>query len=114
MFIFAPLTSSRREGSLKDLQGKRVLVTGGAVGIGRAIEERSARQGAHLILTDTNVKALDEAATALRTRGFSVETFFIDVAEQEGVAQVWQGILAQGGPIDLLVNSAGVVFGGGL
>lgn len=55
------------EGSLKDLQGKLVLVTGGAVGIGRAIEERSAGQGAHLILTDVNVKALDEAATAPRS-----------------------------------------------
>jgi NAD(P)-dependent dehydrogenase (short-subunit alcohol dehydrogenase family) len=59
---------------VKTLQGKRVLVTGGASGIGRAIAERCAAAGAEIVLVDLNEAALREVAAALERAGSRVRT----------------------------------------
>ncbi|RIL02778.1 MAG: short-chain dehydrogenase [Proteobacteria bacterium] len=97
---------------MKTLQGKRVLVTGGASGIGRAIAERMAAAGAILELADRNEKALDDAAEALRRSGAPVRTHVVDVTDAGQIAALRAAIHAGGGPVDVLVNNAGLVFGG--
>lgn len=97
---------------MRTLAGKRVLVTGGASGIGRAIAERMAAEGALLELVDRAEKPLLDAAEALRARGVSVRTHVADVTDAAQIAALRDAIHADGGRVDVLVNNAGLVFGG--
>jgi short-subunit dehydrogenase len=94
------------------LQGKRVLITGGASGIGKKLGERFAAQGAELLLVDANGKLLAETAEGFRARGTKVSTYEVDLTDPSRVLGLRDQVHADGGPIDVLVNNAGVVFGG--
>lgn len=93
-------------------KGKRVLITGAAAGIGRALAERLGARGAALILTDRDAEPLAAAADAVRRTGSVAEHHVLDVRKGAAILQVRDAIHAGGGPIDVLVNNAGVVFGG--
>jgi all-trans-retinol dehydrogenase (NAD+) len=97
---------------VKTWPGKRVLVTGGAAGIGRALAEHLAASGAEILLTDVDEPRLAAAADAIRAAGHSVHPFCLDVTDASAIVRVRGAIHAQGGPIDALVNNAGIVFGG--
>ena len=89
------------------LQGRRILITGAASGIGRKTAELFANEGAALALLDRNSAGLAEVAR--ETRGLSVEA---DVAQEASVVRaVEQGAAAMGG-IDGVVNAAGIVIRG--
>jgi NAD(P)-dependent dehydrogenase (short-subunit alcohol dehydrogenase family) len=89
------------------LQGRRILITGAASGIGRETAELFANEGAALALLDRDSAGLAEVAR--ETRGLSVEA---DVAQEASVARaVEQGAGAMGG-IDGVVNAAGIVIHG--
>jgi all-trans-retinol dehydrogenase (NAD+) len=97
---------------MKTLTNKRVLVTGGAAGIGRAIAERMAAAGAVLELADRDEKTLLETADALRRSGVSVRSHVLDVTDTAQIDALRAAIHRDGGPVDVLVNNAGLVFGG--
>jgi short-subunit dehydrogenase len=97
---------------VQTLQGKRVLVTGGASGIGKAIARRFAADGAVLELTDVNEKLLRESADELARGGARVRTHVVDVTDGAQIEALRAAIHQAGGPIDVLVNNAGLVFGG--
>ncbi len=97
---------------MQTLHGKRVLVTGAASGIGRAIAERVAAEGAELLLVDVNPRALEEAGASLARGGASVRTYVLDVTDTSRMVGLHEQITRDGGPIDVLVNNAGLVFGG--
>ncbi len=97
---------------MQDLKSKRVLVTGGAAGIGRALAERFASEGAELVLTDINQATLLATEAGLRQRGGKARGYRLDVTDGEGILQVRDAIHRDVGPIDVLVNNAGIVFGG--
>jgi NAD(P)-dependent dehydrogenase (short-subunit alcohol dehydrogenase family) len=87
------------------LQGRRILITGAASGIGRKTAELFANEGAALALLDRNREGLAEIAR--ETRGLAVEA---DVAQELSVSQaVEQGAATMGG-IDGIVNAAGIVI----
>jgi short-subunit dehydrogenase len=94
---------------MRRLEGKRVLVTGGARGIGRAIAVSLAAEGAEILLADLEESLLPQAAEEV---GGKVSAYPLDVTEQRSIEILRQRIKSDGGPIDILVNSAGVVFGG--
>lgn len=98
--------------AMRTLAGKRLLVTGGASGIGRAIAERAAKEGAELLLVDLNAAALATTAEALARGGARVRTYTLDVTDVSRIAGLHDEIVRDGGPIDVLVNNAGLVFGG--
>ena len=98
---------------MRNLADKRVLVTGGASGLGLAIARRFAAAGARLVLADIDANALEAAAAGLALDGGRVATCPMDVSAPESVAAARDRIHREGGPIDVLVNNAGVVFGGG-
>ena len=81
---------------------KIAIVTGGAQGIGRAIAERLAADGATVVVTDINEAGAKEAADAIG--GLGVRT---DVTSKESVAAMVEQVHGRFGQIDVLVNNAG-------
>jgi NAD(P)-dependent dehydrogenase (short-subunit alcohol dehydrogenase family) len=84
------------------LDGKVAIVTGGAQGIGRAIAERLAKDGARIVVAD--LKGADEAAASF-DGGVGLT---VDVASEDDVARMAAETLARCGRIDILVNNAGL------
>jgi len=103
---------------MKSLRMKRVLLTGAARGLGLAMARRFAAEGAEVVLTDVDEAALEEARADLESdvdfkeSGARCRTYVLDVTDPEQIASVRERLAAEGGKIDVLVNNAGVVFGG--
>jgi NAD(P)-dependent dehydrogenase (short-subunit alcohol dehydrogenase family) len=89
-------------------KNKSVLVTGATAGIGRAIAEGFAREGAQLIVTGRNAKAGEALVQHLRQLGAEAE-FVAGDAAQEGVAKTWvDAARKRFGKLDIAINNAGV------
>jgi 3-oxoacyl-[acyl-carrier protein] reductase len=89
------------------LLGKRAIVTGGANGIGRAIAERFAREGAAVVIADRKQDAGREAAACLVQSGGRAEFLLADVTDAEAVAGMVPAAVERLGGIDVLVSNAG-------
>lgn len=87
---------------------QRVLVTGAAKGIGRAVAEAFATEGAKLVLMDVDAAGLDEAAAALKDRAAAVEISIGSVASFDDCTRA--ATLAQSafGGLDVLSHNAGI------
>jgi NAD(P)-dependent dehydrogenase (short-subunit alcohol dehydrogenase family) len=93
------------------LAGKRVLITGGSKGIGRASAEVLADEGCDLILVARDPAALEEAAVAIRARRqVNVRVIPADLSDDATVRRV----AAEAGEVDVLVNNAGAIPPGSL
>jgi 3-oxoacyl-[acyl-carrier protein] reductase len=90
------------------LTGKVALVAAASRGLGRAVAEELAREGAHLVLCARGADALRETATAIRTAtGVTVVDVAADLSEPEGIARVTGEALRTFGHVDVLVTNAG-------
>jgi 3-oxoacyl-[acyl-carrier protein] reductase len=89
-------------------KGKRALVTGASRGIGLAIAERLAREGARVFLTARTEIDLRAAAEAITADGASVGFAPVDLAEFEGIESMFASAMKFLGGIDVLVNNAGI------
>jgi all-trans-retinol dehydrogenase (NAD+) len=96
---------------MTDVAGKRVLITGGASGIGLGLARELAGRGAELVLWDINREALDAAVASIREAGGRAEGHVCDVSSREAVYEVAGRVKEQLGPVDVLINNAGVVTG---
>jgi short-subunit dehydrogenase len=97
---------------MSKLDGKRVLITGGAQGIGLEMAMKFAGRGADVVIADLNEGKLPEAQAKIEALGVSAWGFPVDVTNPASIASLKAQIAAEVGPIDVLVNNAGVVFGG--
>lgn len=89
------------------IKGKIALVTGASKGLGKAIAEELAREGAHVSICARNEKDLMAAAETLRGYGVQVAAIPADVARADDVQKVIDQTVNQLGGIDILVNNAG-------
>jgi 3-oxoacyl-[acyl-carrier protein] reductase len=93
------------------MQGKVVLITGGAAGIGRATARRFAAEGATVVICDLNAEAGPAAAAEL---GPAAAFYQVNVADAAQVRQWVADVIVRYGRIDVLINNAGIVRDGQL
>src|SRR5216683_257081 len=95
------------------LKGKTALVTGGSKGIGRAVAQALAAEGARVLICARDPDALARAAKEIQANtGRAVLTHAGDLGTAEGVDQAVTAALSALGRIDVLVNNAGAIKGG--
>jgi NAD(P)-dependent dehydrogenase (short-subunit alcohol dehydrogenase family) len=94
------------------VQGKRIFVTGGASGLGRAIAARFGRAGFKICIGDVNEERGEETRAALAS--FASDVLFVrcDVTREEDLAAVKDTLVARWGGVDIVVNNAGVAQAG--
>jgi 3-oxoacyl-[acyl-carrier protein] reductase len=90
------------------LDAKAAIVTGGAQGIGRAMAETFAREGAVVVIADVNETAAKETADELVAGGSRVLAVRCDVTSEAEVDAVVARCVADFGALDIMVNNAGV------
>ena len=89
------------------LDGKRVFVTGGSRGFGRVIALAVAEASADVVLAARDPDALAKTAGEVRDRGRQAWTFAADVGQPAECEDLCKRVLAEVGPIDVLVNNVG-------
>ena len=87
-------------------QEKVALITGAAVGIGRATAIEMAKEGAKLALLDINPETLDAVKKELEVYHTEVETYVCDISDLDRVNEVVKDAIEKLGKIDILVNNA--------
>jgi NAD(P)-dependent dehydrogenase (short-subunit alcohol dehydrogenase family) len=87
-----------------ELNDKKAVITGGGSGIGKAIAQLFARQGAHVHVVDLNDAACLQVVREIREEAGRVSSHACDVARQADVTALMESI----GPFDILVNNAGI------
>lgn len=96
--------------TIKRFEGKRVLVTGGASGIGRATAERLGAEGAALVLADYNLDGAREVAAAIAAaRGVAAHAVRFDAADPQSCREMVDAAAAALGGLDVLCNVAGIM-----
>ncbi len=89
------------------VKGKRVLITGGSAGIGKAIAYRLAKAGAKTLIVARDVEKLELTREEFAVQGLEVATYSADIADPEKCAAMIEQITAEHGGIDILINNAG-------
>ncbi|MBF0860126.1 SDR family NAD(P)-dependent oxidoreductase [Gluconobacter sp. LMG 31484] len=93
---------------LFSLSGRRALVTGASRGIGLVLAKGLARYGAEVVLNGRNADALDAAKQQFDADGLKAGTAVFDVTDQDAVIDGIETIEREQGPIDILINNAGI------
>ncbi len=95
------------------LEGRVALVTGGSRGIGRAVVEALARDGAKVaFIYNSNQQAADEVVAAVTAAGGECRAIQADVKSKESADQIVDDVVEAWGSLDILVNNAGIIRDG--
>lgn len=89
------------------LKDKVAIVTGGARGIGEAVSELFAKEGAKVVIWDLLDEG-EEVAAKINAAGGTAEFQKISITDKEGVESAMQGIVDKYGKLDILINNAGI------
>lgn len=95
-----------------DFNGKVVLITGGSRGLGLVMARQLAKEGARLVLCSRDVNELENARMELAGNGAEVLVIKCDVTVQQEVDDMITNVQNEFGPIDVLINNAGLIHAG--
>lgn len=90
------------------LSGKVAIVTGAASGMGKAIAELYAKEGARVVVSDMNLDGAQAVVEAISGEAFAIQT---DVTSEEALQQLFDETVKTFGQVDILVNNAGIMDG---
>jgi 3-oxoacyl-[acyl-carrier protein] reductase len=93
---------------MKRLENKRVLVTGSARGIGKAIARKVLQEGGHVFLADIRTKELTETKDELAHSEQDVHAYTADLSKRDDINRLVGKVIETWGRIDVLVNNAGI------
>src|SRR5699024_6424459 len=96
-------------GIVMKLQGKTVIVTGAAAGMGEAIAKKFAADGAKVVATDINKETLDQVVNEITENGGEAIGLVSNIGKQEDVNEMVDLALEKYGSLDVLVNNAGIM-----
>src|SRR5215510_8107093 len=104
--ISGPRTREPRRGHAMKLDGRIALITGAGSGLGRAIAQRFAEEGARIVANDVRLPAAQE--TLARLKGGGHRALQADVADSAAVGTMFAEVERDLGSLDILVNNAGI------
>lgn len=93
------------------LKGKTIVITGASMGIGAAIAERLSHHSTNLVLMARTKGKLESLAEKLQSNGSKVITYAVNVQEYSELETVISDAVKLVGPIDVLINNAGLALG---
>ena len=94
--------------AVRRFEGKNVIVTGASQGIGKAVAERFAEEGADVLVTGRRPEILDSVVAGIGAAGGAAWAFTADVSEDADVGRSVAAAMERWGRIDVLVNNAGI------
>ncbi len=94
---------------MAEMAGKVVLITGGSRGLGFAMAQEFAALGARVVICARNADELHRAEEELRSGGGDVLSIVCDVGKEEEVRNLVEETTRRFGPVDVLVNNAGII-----
>lgn len=95
---------------MSDFKGKKVLITGGASGIGKIMGRLVLKRGAELIIWDINKKKIDETFAEFTKLG-KVAAYCVDLSKIDQIMEAAARVKIEVGKVDILINNAGIVVG---
>ena len=95
------------------LAGRRVLVTGGARGLGYAFAQAIGQAGARVVIADVLHERVQQAACELRALGLDVQAVTVDLAQPASIQACVDATISLLGGLDGLVNNASITNSGG-
>jgi gluconate 5-dehydrogenase len=95
--------------NLFDLTGKRALITGGTHGLGMAMAKGLGQAGATLIINGHTKHKMDEALAEYANSGVNAKGYLFDVTNEAAVSNAIEQIEKEVGPIDIVINNAGII-----
>jgi short-subunit dehydrogenase len=97
---------------MSQIQGKKALITGGASGIGKLMGIELLKKGLDtLVIWDFNEALMQSTVAALKTEGFNVIAYTVNVMDTETVIRTAKKVKEEVGTIDILINNAGIIVG---
>ena len=90
------------------LDGKLAVITGGISGLGRAMAERFAKEGARVVVADINSERGENAAREMSAGGAGIEFIEVNVAEEESQQALFDDVVRRYSQLDIVVAAAGV------
>ena len=97
---------------MKNFADKKVLITGGASGIGKLMAEKLASRGSVVVIVDINLDAAQNVCSSIKRSGGKAYALYGDMGNVESLKKLKSEVSSHGINIDVLINNAGVVFGG--
>ena len=97
---------------MKNFADKKILITGGASGIGKLMAHKFAERGAIVIVVDINIEAAREVVQEIKSSGGKAYAIHANLGDTETLKKCKSEVSSLGLSIDILINNAGVVFGG--